>query len=110
MESWEINHFLFSREDDKCIYLYTKHASHNGKIVNGTNYIVNLLFVDGELPENFIENNKWQVHYPLEMYEWVLDLLMKKNPVYLNMDISKKRFLVSSSSEAKTERELVVSP
>ena len=100
MESWEIKHFLFSREDDRRIYLYTKNTSQNGKLANDACSTIHLWFVKGQLPENFIEDNKWQVHYPAGMYEWAVDLLMTKNPVYLNGDISKKRFFLSSDKES----------
>jgi hypothetical protein len=105
METWEIKHFLFSREDDRRIYLYTKNTSQNGNLANDSYCALHLWFVDGELPENFIDNGKWQVHYPKGMYEWAVDLLMTKNPAYLNGDISKKRFFLCSSKESVSEVE-----
>jgi len=103
MESWEIKHFLFSRDDDPCIYLHTKNTSRNGNLVNENRCLANLYFVDGKLPENIVENNKWQVHYPVSMYKWVVDLLMTNNPVFIYCDKFKKRFLLSSIDESITE-------
>ena len=107
MESWKIKHFLFSRDDDQCIYLYTKNTSQNGNLVNDNHCFANLCFVDGELPENFIKNNKWQIHFPVSMYEWVVELLMKDPLVYLNRGISKNKFFLSTKNEAITEERVL---
>lgn len=102
MESWEITHFLFSREDDQCIYLYTKDASRNGKVVAGNYCFAELQFVDGELPKNIRRKNKWRIHFPVNLYGSVVGLLMTKPLVYLNWDKSINEFSLSVSDESMT--------
>lgn len=103
MKSLEIKHFLFSRGDEQCIYLYTNNSSQNGNVADGSHRYAELRFVDGELPENIFKNDRWQIHFPISMYEWAVDLLMTKNPVYLNWDKSKKRLFLSSNNESIAE-------
>ena len=102
MKSWEITHFLFSRGDDQCIYLYTKNTSRIGNVVDGSHCFAWLWFADGELPENFIEKNKWQIHFPVSMYKSVVNQLMIEPLVFLDWKKSNNEFLLTVRDESVT--------